>query len=433
MASQIGHGACRSVGCFTKGTKIGEGTYGSVYQAQDKESGQCVAIKRVKLGDSTFEREGMPITHLREVSILRALRQHPHIVQLLEVVVGSAVDSVYLVFEYLQHDVARLVDTMSVPFSLPEIKCLAQQLLTAVSHIHANFVMHRDLKLANLLLAEDGTLKVCDFGLARRFDGTAGGAIDPEGGAGKEGGYTPNVVTLWYRAPELLLGARQYGSAVDMWSVGCMLGELLLHRPLMPGDTELKQLHLICELLGTPRARIWPGLQTLPHASKMALPEFHYNELQTRFAKLSPSKATIDLLNGLLTYDPEVRLDSVRAQAHPFFKERPLAVRKECMRSFTTHSNSRTHAAGGPHGSKRQGEAASSLLPAAKRQSLQRMSCAHALKDEYACSSPGGLALEQRRPSAASSPHANRSVLPSQESMRIPSPSSVVVSNRRQC
>ena len=154
------YGRCRSVSCFIKGEKIGEGTYGSVYQARDKVSGQVVALKRVKLGDSTFDREGMPQTHLREVNILRSLQQHAHIVRLLELVVGSSGDSVFLAFEYVEHDVSRLIDTMTTPFTLAEVKCLAQQLLIAVAHLHDNFIMHRDLKLSNLLLTADGTLKV---------------------------------------------------------------------------------------------------------------------------------------------------------------------------------------------------------------------------------------------------------------------------------
>lgn len=156
---KLGHGRCRSVACFRKGAKVGEGTYGSVYQARDKESGGLVALKRIK-HDSGFDREGMPVTHLREVSILRALRQHAHIVRLLEVVVGSSADSVFLVFEYVPHDVSRLIDTMRAPFTPAEVKCLTLQLLAAVSHLHDNYIMHRDLKLSNLLLADDGTLKV---------------------------------------------------------------------------------------------------------------------------------------------------------------------------------------------------------------------------------------------------------------------------------
>lgn len=225
--------ACRQVTAFSKIDKIGEGTYGSVYLARDRESGELVALKRAKLSGSGFDREGMPQTSVREVCLLRRL-SHPNIVRLREVVVGSKLESVFLVFEYCQHDLAKLLDSMPRPFALEEVKCLSTQLLHAVAHLHACRVLHRDLKMSNLLLTSAGGLKLCDFGLARTY-------VPPTGA------YTPRVVTLWYRAPELLLGAAEYGAPVDMWAVGCIVGELLLHRPLMPASTELKQFELMVQ------------------------------------------------------------------------------------------------------------------------------------------------------------------------------------------
>ena len=205
-------GRCRLVSCFAKGDKLGEGTYGSVYQARDKETGRLVALKRVK--EKTFEREGMPQTSLREIALLRKLK-HPNIVSLIEVVVGSKADSIFLVFEYCGFELAQLVDSLPSAFPFAEIKCVIRQLLGAVAHMHANGVIHRDLKLSNLLLSDrktsaarcaarcaaaaaaaaaaisrvrlpspltnastvgcrvahaalaDGALKLCDFGLAR--------------------------------------------------------------------------------------------------------------------------------------------------------------------------------------------------------------------------------------------------------------------------
>lgn len=319
LAQPIGRGACRSIGSFSRGDKIGEGTYGSVYQARDKASGRLVAIKRVKLGDSTMDREGMPITHLREVGILRALRHHEHIVELLEVVVGSQIDSVFLVFEYLQHDVARLVDTMPTPFSMPEVKCLGVQLLLAVAHLHANHVMHRDLKLSNLLLTNNGELKLCDFGLAREYGYPLGR-------------YTSKVVTLWYRPPELLLGSHTYDTAVDMWGVGCIFGELLQNTPLLVGKSEIHQLELMCKLLGSPNDRIWPGFSDLPNVKKMALPVNPYNELRKKFPKLSAIGH--DFLNRLLTYDPEKRITAHDAIQHEYFKREPKPKEISAMPSF---------------------------------------------------------------------------------------------------
>eukprot|EP00310_Coccolithus_braarudii_P003153 CAMPEP_0183367266 /NCGR_PEP_ID=MMETSP0164_2-20130417/91873_1 /TAXON_ID=221442 /ORGANISM="Coccolithus pelagicus ssp braarudi, Strain PLY182g" /LENGTH=386 /DNA_ID=CAMNT_0025543173 /DNA_START=12 /DNA_END=1172 /DNA_ORIENTATION=+ len=307
----------RPVSAFQKLDKLGEGTYGSVYKARDRTSGALVALKRIKISSDAFDREGMPLTSLREVNLLRRLR-HPNVVSLLDVVVGTKLDSLFLVFEFCEHDLARLLDAMPTAFSPAEIKCLSQQLLYAVAHLHANAVLHRDLKLSNLLLASDGTLKLCDFGLAR--------AIEPP-----EGKYTGRVVTLWYRAPELLLGATTYGFAVDMWAVGCILGELILHRPLMPAPNELKQLEMMCDLLGTPNERIWPEYSSLPLASSIQLRSQPYNELPSVFAGKRPTAETLALLNALLTYDPRKRISARAALDHEYFKQRPPPQRKSLL------------------------------------------------------------------------------------------------------
>lgn len=308
---------CRAVSSFQKLDKLGEGTYGSVYKAKDRTTGALVALKRIKLSSDGFDREGMPLTSLREVSLLRRLH-HPNVVSLLDVVVGTKLDSLFLVFEFCEHDLARLLDAMPAPFSPAEVKCLLQQLLCAVAHLHANAVLHRDLKLSNLLLTSDGTVKLCDFGLAR--------AIEPP-----EGEYTGRVVTLWYRAPELLLGAKTYGFAIDMWAVGCILGELLLHRPLMPAPNEMKQLEMMCDLLGTPNERIWPEFSSLPLASSLVLPSQQFNELPSVFAAKRLTAETLALLNSMLTYDPSKRISARAAIEHEYFKQRPPPQRKSLL------------------------------------------------------------------------------------------------------
>ena len=321
---RLSSGLCRSVSDFSKGDKLGEGTYGSVYTAIDKASGQRVALKRVKLTGEGFEREGMPLTSLREISLLRQL-QHPNIISLLDVVVGSRADSVFLVFEFCAFDLARVIDTMGKPFAHGEVKWMMSELVHAVEYIHANLVIHRDIKMSNILLAADGTLKLCDFGLAR------GRCACGPGHSGDGEAYTPRVVTLWYRAPELLLGATRYGPAVDMWSVGCILGELLLHRPLLPASTEIAQLIAICDLIGTPSERIWPDVKELPLWSKVQLPAQPYNDVAQTFAKVRPGEAAIDLLTyGLLTYDPKQRSSATETLKQRYFTS---GVRSERPRS----------------------------------------------------------------------------------------------------
>ncbi|CAK0810147.1 unnamed protein product [Prorocentrum cordatum] len=213
-------GRCRSVDVFEKLNRLGEGTYGTVYRARDSESGRVVALKKVRIHN---EKGGFPCSSLREIRLLKRLR-HPNIVELYEVACGRQPGSIFLVFEYCEHDVGALLDLMERPFAQAEVKCLVIQLLKAVERLHASFVIHRDIKLSNLLLTNKGQLKLADFGLAREFS-------DPPEPC------TVNVVTLWYRAPELLFGAR-HTTAVDVWSIGANFGELLNKRPLMPGRAE---------------------------------------------------------------------------------------------------------------------------------------------------------------------------------------------------
>ncbi|XP_030542007.1 cyclin-dependent kinase G-2 isoform X2 [Rhodamnia argentea] len=238
---------CRSVDEFERLNKIDEGTYGVVYRARDKKTGEIVALKKVKMEK---EREGFPLTSLREINILLAFH-HPSIVDVKEVVVGSNLDSIFMVMEYMEHDLKGLMETMKQPFSQSEVKCLMLQLLEGVKYLHDNWVLHRDLKTSNLLLNNRGELKICDFGLARQY----GSPLKP---------YTHLVVTLWYRAPELLLGAKQYSTAIDMWSLGCIMAEMLSKEPLFNGKTEFDQLDKIFRTLGTPNETIWPGFSKLP-------------------------------------------------------------------------------------------------------------------------------------------------------------------------
>ncbi len=302
--------ACRAVSCFAKLDKLGEGTYGSVYRARDRASGAIVALKRIKLSSAGFDRDGMPLTSLREMGLLRRLR-HPNVVVLQEVAVGTRLDSVFLVFELCEYELARVVDAMDRPFGPAEIKTIMAQLLRALAHLHANGVIHRDVKLSNLLITGRdhadgaGILKLCDFGLARTVADAGSAAGAP--GCACEGAFTPKVVTLWYRAPEILLGSPVYGAPVDVWSAGCILGELLLGRPLMPGPSEPRQLELMCALLGTPSARIWPAFAELPAAAKLKLPDQPYNELPDRLAEVGPPAETLALLGAMLTYDPKAR------------------------------------------------------------------------------------------------------------------------------
>ncbi|XP_055813353.1 cyclin-dependent kinase G-2-like [Solanum dulcamara] len=314
---------CRSVDEFERLNRIDEGTYGVVYRAKDKKTGEIVALKKVKMEK---EREGFPLTSLREINILISLH-HPSIVDVKEVVVGSSLDSIFMVMEYMEHDLKALMETMKQPFTQSEVKCLMLQLFHGVKYLHDNWVLHRDLKTSNLLLNNRGELKICDFGLARQY----GSPLKP---------YTHLVVTLWYRAPELLLGAKQYSTAIDMWSLGCIMAEMLSKEPLFNGKTEVDQIDKIFRILGTPNETIWPGFSKLPGV-KVNFVKHQFNNLRKRFQKSTAfmglpvlSEAGLDLLNKLLTYDPEKRITADAALNHEWFREVPLPKSKEFMPTF---------------------------------------------------------------------------------------------------
>ncbi|XP_062226006.1 cyclin-dependent kinase G-2-like [Phragmites australis] len=313
---------CRSVDEFEQLNKINEGTYGVVYRAEDKKTGEIVALKKVKMEK---EREGFPLTSLREINIILSFH-HPSIVDVKEVVVGSSLDSIFMVMEYMEHDLKGVMETMKQPYTQSEVKCLMLQLLEGVKYLHDNWVLHRDLKTSNLLLNNRGELKICDFGLSRQY----GSPLKP---------YTQLVVTLWYRAPELLLKTKEYSTAIDMWSVGCIMAELLAKEPLFNGKSELEQLHKIFTTLGTPDEMIWPGYAKLPGV-KANFVKQPCNRLRDKFPAVSfsgrpiLSEAGFDLLNGLLTYDPDKRISADDALKHKWFSEVPLPKSKDFMPTF---------------------------------------------------------------------------------------------------
>jgi len=324
-------GRCRYVTDFEKLNRIGEGTYGIVYRARDTKSGEIVALKKLRM---EREKDGIPVSGLREISILLNC-DHENIVRVQEIAVGRSLESIFLVMYYCEHDLASLLDNMQNPFSESQVKCIMRQVFQGLSYLHSNFIVHRDLKVSNLLLTGQGSLKIADFGLARYY----GLPLKP---------MTPRVVTLWYRAPELLLNAKTQTTAIDMWSAGCILGELLAHKPLLQGKSEIHQIQLIVDLLGTPNDHIWPEFSSLPAVQDFDLKQQPYNNIKQKFPWLTP--AGLRLLNFLFMYDPNKRATATECLQSSYFQEPPLPCDPKLMPTFPQHRNKESSSAGGNAG-----------------------------------------------------------------------------------
>lgn len=283
---------------FVRTETLGEGTYGVVFKARDSKTGDVVALKKIKL---ELEDEGVPSTALREISVLKTLR-HPNIVRLLDVEHGE--NRLYLAFEFVDQDLKKHLDvTRKKPLDTRLVASFVMQLLRGIDYCHSHGVIHRDLKPGNILIDKAGNLKIADFGLARAF------AVPIKA-------YTHEVITLWYRAPEILLGSRQYSLGVDMWSVGCIFAELIRRRPLWAGDAEIDMIFKIFQLLGTPTEQTWPGVSSLPDFNN-AFPRWPRQLLTKKCPALDP--AGLDLLKLMLTFNPATRISARKALKHPYF------------------------------------------------------------------------------------------------------------------
>ena len=248
------------------------------------------------------EDEGIPSTTLREIAVLRQLR-HPNIVELNDVVQSEG--RLYLVFEFVDKDLKKYFEASEGPLSWQLIKSYTHQLLAGLEYCHVRGVMHRDLKPQNILVSRDGRLKIADFGLARAFVPP----IRP---------FTHEVVTLWYRPPEILLGCKTYALPVDMWAVGTILAEMVTKRPLFPGDSEIDEIFKIFRVLGTPSEETWPGVTSLQD----------WNDSFPVWPSLAVSRlvpglcdAGIDLLENMMQIDPKRRLSALEAMKHPYFAD----------------------------------------------------------------------------------------------------------------
>lgn len=304
---------------FQQLEKLGEGTYATVFKGRNGQTGQFVALKEIHLDSE----EGTPSTAIREISLMKELK-HENIVSLYDVI--HTENKLMLVFEYMDKDLKKYMDSYQNPaggtrgaLDAGTVKSFMWQLLRGIAFCHENRVLHRDLKPQNLLINAQGQLKLGDFGLARAF----GIPVNT---------FSNEVVTLWYRAPDVLLGSRTYNTSIDIWSAGCIMAEMFTGRPLFPGTTNEDQLLKIFRLMGTPSERSWPGISSFAEY-KQTWPVYATQELRAILPQIDTQG--LHLLSQLLQLQPERRWSAEQALAHPWFTELNARSQAAASGAFT--------------------------------------------------------------------------------------------------
>ncbi|KAF4554259.1 Negative regulator of the PHO system [Elsinoe fawcettii] len=297
---------------FQQLEKLGEGTYATVFKGRNRQTGEFVALKEIHLDSE----EGTPSTAIREISLMKELK-HENVVNLHDVI--HTENKLMLVFEYMDKDLKKYMDSRGERGQLDPatIKSFMHQLLKGIAFCHENRVLHRDLKPQNLLINNKGQLKLADFGLARAF----GIPVNT---------FSNEVVTLWYRAPDVLLGSRTYNTSIDIWSAGCIMAEMYTGRPLFPGTTNEDQLQKIFRLMGTPSERTWPGISQFPEY-KSNFTVYHTQDIRNYLPQVDP--VGLQLIGSMLQLRPELRVSAQQALQHPWFADLPQ-VRQQQQQQF---------------------------------------------------------------------------------------------------
>ncbi|KAF2669026.1 Pkinase-domain-containing protein [Microthyrium microscopicum] len=325
------YSGCSDLKAYSILRKLGEGTFGEVYQGHRKETGEVVALKKILMHN---EREGFPITALRELKLLKTLA-HSNVIKLEEMAVERTRELkkhaiLYMVTPYMEHDLSGLLDNPNIRVTEPMRKCYMLQLFQGLNYLHQNHILHRDMKAANLLISNIGILKIADFGLARHYEG-------PTPKRGKGGGeatrdYTSLVVTRWYRPPELLLQLRRYTTAIDMWGAGCVFGEMFKRKPILQGQSDLHQAQIVFELVGSPNEQNMPGWERLHGAGPIKNFVSSSGNMNQYFREVDSHG--LDLLKELFKLDWRKRINAIDAMDHPYFKSHPLPCRPEDIPTF---------------------------------------------------------------------------------------------------
>lgn len=303
------YGDLRATTEFEMFGNIGDGSSATVLKAKDTKHNRIVAMKYLKnasLGKD-LKRETF-----REITILKTLR-HEHVIELYEVSIAPELNNLCLILEYCPHSLDKLIDSYTKDIPVTQAKCIAKQLFRGLDYIHKNFIIHRDLTTTNCLISSEGQLKISDFGLSRKYNLNCRNFCP----------LTPGVVTLWYRAPEILLEAPSYGREVDLWSAGCILAEVLLREPLLKGESELDQISLTIDLIGSPNPKVWPGYTKCGIPKSIRLKSSPFNKIQERFQKFDGTSVT-EIISGLLIYNPEKRLSAENCAQHEWIEKAPF-------------------------------------------------------------------------------------------------------------
>eukprot|EP00045_Choanoeca_perplexa_P007943 m.72856 g.72856 ORF g.72856 m.72856 type:complete len:359 (-) comp14287_c0_seq2:79-1155(-) len=288
---------------YTKVKFLGDGQFGTVFLEKDVVTGQEYAIKQIRMGDKQQASEGLHPTAIREIKFLQELH-HPNIIELHDIFAKKS--NVNLVFELAFTDLEVIIRDKSLMLHPGDIKAFFLQSMLGLEYMHACWILHRDIKPNNILVTSQGVVKVTDFGLACSY----GSPTRP---------MTTQVVTIFYRCPELLLGCKHYGTSVDIWAMGCVLAELELRVPLLQGTSDLDQLNRIFELRGAPTEETWPGYSKLANAWDFQA------TTPTPLRSIMPAASdnAIELMENLLTCDPNQRMTATQALKHKYFSSAP--------------------------------------------------------------------------------------------------------------